>query len=263
MDLTAITPLILTWNEAPNLARCLAGLTWAQRVLVLDSDSTDATAKIARGFSNVDLVVRPFDDHTTQWNFGIAQATTPWVLSLDADYVLSNDFEACLRTLEPADDQSAFYAGFRYCIFGEPLRSTLYPPRAVLFRADRCRYEKDGHTQLLAIQGGSGKLRALINHDDRKPLSRWLSSQDKYARLEAEKLLNLPADASLSLQDRLRRWIVPAPFVALVYCLFAKGLVLEGWRGWYYTCQRVLAEMILSLHLIEAKLQSVARKEDS
>jgi hypothetical protein len=93
-----------------------------------------------------------------------------------------------------------------------------------------------------------------IDHDDRKPLTRWLSSQDKYALLEAEKLA--AADpAKLRLQDKLRFtcWLaVPA---SLVFTLLVKGTIWDGWRGWYYALQRVLAEMLLALRLIERRFR--------
>jgi hypothetical protein len=65
------------------------------------------------------------------------------VLSLDCDYVLCPGFEDELARLYEATPSDAFYASFRYLIFGKPLRACLYPPRAVLFRRDRCRYVPD------------------------------------------------------------------------------------------------------------------------
>ena len=84
-----ITPLVLTFNEAPNIDRTLARLQWARRVVVVDSFSTDETLAICGRYPNVDLKQRRFDNHTDQWNWGLDQITTEWVLSLDADYVLT------------------------------------------------------------------------------------------------------------------------------------------------------------------------------
>ena len=47
---------------------------------------------------------------------------------------------------------------------------------------------------------------------------------------------------------------VPAPFLVFFYTLFVKGLILDGWPGWYYVLQRTLAETVLSLRLMEARL---------
>jgi glycosyltransferase involved in cell wall biosynthesis len=253
MNLTDITPLVLTWNEAPNLERTLARLTWAAEVVVLDSGSTDGTHEIAARFTNVRFEKRPFEDHTRQWNHGVDLVRTPWVLSLDADYVLGAGFEDELAALSARAD--AYLASFRYLIGGRALRASLYPPRAVLFQKSRCRYVKDGHTQLLEVKGKTGHLHMRIDHDDRKPLSRWIASQDKYALLEAEKLL-ASDPAMLRLQDRLRRTGWAAVPAALVYTLLVKGTLLDGWRGWFYTLQRLLAEIMLALRLLEKRVGS-------
>ena len=251
MKLDTITPLILTYNEEPNLARTLSRLAWAREVVVLDSDSTDATREIASRFLNVRFELRSFDNHTNQWNFGIDACMSDWVLALDADYVLGIGFEDELYQLDGAED--AYEACFRYLIFGNPLRASLYPPRAVLFRKDRCRYEADGHTQLLRVPGSSALLKTRIHHDDRKPISRWISSQDNYAKLEAVKLLASQKE-SLRLQDRLRLSGWAAVPATLIYTLIVKRTILDGWHGWFYSLQRTFAEILLSMRLLEKRL---------
>jgi glycosyltransferase involved in cell wall biosynthesis len=249
MDLVTITPLVLTWNEEANLERCLERLGWAKRVLVVDSGSSDGTLAICAQFANVEVVHREFDDHTSQWNFGVDLVETEWVFALDADYLVPSEMPKELADLDE-DGVAAWYAKFRYCISGQPLRGSLYPPRAVLFRKSSCRYANDGHTQCLHISGASGFLKTRINHDDRKPLSRWLDSQRKYAALEADKLLAAPPR---SLPDRLRRMIWPAAPAAFLYTLFAKGLILDGWPGLHYALQRAVAEAILSMEMISRR----------
>ena len=86
-----ITPLILTANEEPNLARVLAKLDWAKQIVVVDSLSTDATPALAQANPRVKFLPRPFDNHQDQWNYGVDACATDWVLTLDADYVLSDE----------------------------------------------------------------------------------------------------------------------------------------------------------------------------
>jgi hypothetical protein len=248
-----VTPLILTYNEAPNLRRTLERVAWAKEIVIVDSFSTDATLAIAREFSQVRVVQRKFDTHTQQWNFGVGLAGTPWVMSLDADYVLPATFAGELEALQPGESISAYFARFRYCIFGRPLRGTLYPPRAVLFRKDRCQYVQDGHTQHLQITGQTGWLDSVIDHDDRKPLAHWFWAQDRYATLEASKLAGTPA-GELTWPDKLRRKMVVAPFLVFFHTLLVKGLILDGWPGWFYVFQRTFAEIMLALRLLEEKL---------
>lgn len=246
-----ITPLILTYNEAPNIARTLDKLKWASQVLVVDSFSSDETVNICRRFSNVQIVQRAFDSFGQQCNFGLELIKTEWVLSLDADYQLSNALIEEIKSLD-LTICDGYRARFIYNVYGHSLRSTLYPPRTVLYRRDRAIYENDGHGHRVQVTGTVNDLRSCIYHDDRKSLSRWLQSQDKYMILEVQKLMHTSTD-QLSRTDRIRRGKILAPVLTLLYCLFYKQLLFDGWPGWYYTMQRVLAETVLSLRLIEAE----------
>jgi glycosyltransferase involved in cell wall biosynthesis len=251
MELDDITPLILTYNESANLRHTLKRLKWAKSILIVDSGSTDDTCQIAKAYANVRFFVRPFDSHTNQWNYGLSMVDSEWVLTLDADYVCPDGLADELQALNARHD--VYFASFRYCIDGRPLRAALYPARAVLFRTRSFRYVADGHTQLLDINGAAaGTLKTVLLHDDRKQLSAWLASQTHYARLEADKLTATPAHL-LGWKDRLRKMIVLAPAMTLVHCLFWKGLILDGWAGVYYTLQRVYAELLLALMLVEAR----------
>ncbi|MFW6296476.1 MAG: glycosyltransferase family 2 protein, partial [Halothece sp.] len=183
-------------------------------------------------------------------NYGLQKVTSEWVLSLDADYVLSDELIAEIKTLPKDSLTDGYFVKFKYCILGKPLRGTLLPPRQSLFRREKSTYVDDGHTQLLQVKGSSAILKNCIYHDDRKPLSRWLWAQDRYMIIEAKKLIETPVE-ELSLGDRIRKQKIIAPFIILFYCLILKGGVLDGWHGWYYAFQRTLAELLLSIRLIE------------
>lgn len=248
--LQEITPLILTFNEAFNIDRTLEKLTWAKRIIVIDSYSNDSTLEILQSYPQVQIFQREFDTHTSQWNYGLQQVKTEWVLSLDADYLLTDQLISELDALPKDALVDGYLVKFKYCVFGKPLRGTLLPPREVLFRTEKAIYVDDGHTQLLRVDGQSGMLNSYIYHDDRKSLSRWLWAQDRYMVIEVKKLLETPT-TNLSFGDRIRRQKILAPFIILLYCLVVKGGILDGWAGWYYAFQRMLAEILLSIRLIE------------
>ena len=251
-----ITPLILTYNEAPNINRTLGQLTWAKRIIVIDSYSTDKTLDLLQSYPQVQLFQREFDTHANQWNYGLEQVSSQWVLSLDADYFVTDELITEIAAIPQDSSVDGYYARFKYCVLGKPLRGTLLPPRQVLFRREKAIYVDDGHTQLLEVKGQSATLSGYIYHDDRKPLSRWLWAQERYTLIELKKLLETP-EKELSLGDRLRKQKLLAPFVILFYCLILKGGILDGWAGWYYAFQRTLAEILLSLRVIETEKLSV------
>jgi glycosyltransferase involved in cell wall biosynthesis len=252
--LDQITPLIITHNEALNVRRTLNKLTWARQILVVDSGSTDETMGILQSYSHVKVVQHPFSDFATQCNFGLAQVTTPWVLSLDADYELSDALVGELLSLAPAKEVAGYQAKFIYRIHGRPLRGSLYPPRVVLYRSAQAVYRNEGHGHRVSVNGVILQLDAPIYHDDRKPLSQWFVSQQRYARQEAEYLLNADGD-TLSRIDRVRLAAWPAPAAVAIYTLVIKGCLLDGWPGWFYALQRVLAEAMLALEIIDRRLR--------
>ena len=252
--LDQITPLIITLNEAPNIRRTLDKLTWARRIVVIDSGSTDETQAIAKSFPQVEVVEHPFTDFAGQCNFGLTHVATPWVLSLDADYELSDALVQELRSLAPPIETAGYRAGFIYRIHGHALRGSLYPPRTVLYRKDRARYRNEGHGHRVIVEGDVAALAGAIHHDDRKPLARWFASQQRYAREEADYLLGAHGQ-ELTRADRLRRLGWPMPLGILLYTLIVKGCLLDGWPGWSYALQRVVAETLIALELIERRLR--------
>lgn len=253
--LNNITPLILTYNEAPNIERTLNQLTWAPKIIVIDSFSTDETLDILNKFPQVEVFQRKFDSFAGQCNYGLSKVNTPWVLSLDADYTLSQELIAEIEFLQEKPEINSYSVPFKYSVFGKPLHGTLLPPRKVLYKREKAIYHPDGHAHRVYVEGNTKMLSACIYHDDRKPLTRWLWAQDRYMVIETHKLLETP-ESKLSLGDRIRKQKILAPFVILFYCLILKGGILDGWHGWYYAFQRVLAEILLSIRIIEyEKLQ--------
>lgn len=245
--LDQITPLILTYNEAPNIARTLAPLSWARDIVVVDSFSDDDTIELAGAVPQVRVFQRAFDNHRNQWEFGLKETaiTTPWVLALDADYVVSEELISELDQLEPDANTAGYRVSFVYCINGKKLHSGIYPPVTVLYRREAASYDQDGHTQRVALVGKVEQLRSLMFHDDRKSFKRWFNAQTRYTELEAQKLR--AADrAELSFVDRLRRWRIVVPPAMLVYCLIVRGGIFDGWAGLYYAFQRTVAELMLS-----------------
>lgn len=252
--LSAITPLILTYNEAPNIGRTLEKVRWARDIVVVDSGSTDSTRDILAGFPQVRLFERPFTTHAEQWNYGLESTgiSTGWILAMDADYVLSDALNSELMSLTPTSETGGYSASFKFCIDGEALRGAVYPPVVVLYRRAGAKYTQDGHTQRVHIQGRVLPLSAPIYHDDRKPLEHWRRAQQRYMRLEAQKLRETRF-FDLGYADRLRRLVIFAPAMMFFYCLVMRGGLLDGRAGLTYALQRATAEAILSRYLLRGE----------
>jgi len=249
-----ITPVILTFNEAPNIKRTLGQLTWARDIVVVDSGSTDKTATIITEFPQVRLYHRPFDTHVNQWNYAVHETNvqTDWVLALDADYILTDTFKRELASLNPDAQIDGYTARFTYCVDGKPLHGTLYPPVTVLYRQENSLYVQDGHTQRLVVDGRMQFFSERLLHDDRKPLSHWLAAQDRYMQLEAANIIT-NSWSELSFSDRVRCFPLIAPFAVFVSCYILKRGFLDGREGLIYALQRMLAEALLGIRILEGR----------
>ena len=255
--LQQVSVLILTYNEAPNIGRTLDALIDFPEVVILDSGSTDETREISARYPNVRVTTRRFDCHCAQWQHGLTACgiKKKWILALDADYQLTPELVDEISKLSPLNALGGYQISFKYCVFGKPLTSTLYPPVIALYKSSNVHYIQEGHTQKVVVTGEVGCLINKIAHDDRKSLSRWLASQASYAVLEAN-LLRSHAWSELKLQDKIRRLKFIAPWLVPLYCLTVGRGFLDGRAGLFYAMQRAVAESILALQLLESDLRS-------
>jgi len=247
--LNHITPVILTFNEQANLHRTLKALAWAKKVIVIDSFSNDNTLRICQKYPNVKVVQHAFSSHAEQSNFALTQVkNSAWVLSMDADYIVTPELKTELASLSEQTPLNGFRINFQYAIRGKVLKGSLYPARTCLYKKEHAHYIQDGHTQRVIVNGEVGTLNEVLLHDDRKPYSRWLSSQSSYAKKEAEKMAKLTW-REMSWPDRIR-FLGLAPIVIIPYTLLFKKLLFNGLAGLEYCVQRVVAE----LYLLRARL---------
>src|SRR5208282_6416368 len=177
--LEQITPVILTLNEAPNIAHTLSRLTWAKHIVVVDCGSTDDTLAILARWPNVRVFTRPFDSHAGQWRYATTETgiDTSWILRLDADYQLSEDLIEELKQLDPDAAVDGYSIAFDYAIFSHKLRSSLYPANTVLLRRGRFTVTDKGHTESWTVEGPVKKLNARIIHDDWKDTRHFIDAQ--------------------------------------------------------------------------------------
>jgi glycosyltransferase involved in cell wall biosynthesis len=194
-----ITLLLAVKNESVNLPRCLGALGPAERVVVLDSGSTDATAEIAAAHG---AEVVQFDYHggypkKRQWALEKLTIGTPWVFLLDADEVVPEDLWREIReTIAVVDAPDAFLITKGFHFLGRRFRYGGFSHSAVLlFRTGTARFERlfdDARDSLdmeiherVVVAGRIGRLHTPLIHEDFKGLEAYIARHNKYSTWEA------------------------------------------------------------------------------
>ncbi|HMP18332.1 MAG TPA: glycosyltransferase family 2 protein [Gemmatales bacterium] len=286
-----ITVILAVKNEAVNLPKCLAALQPAERVVVVDSGSTDATPEIARQLGAELVTFHYTGGHPKkrQWALKNIPITTPWVLLLDADeVVLEALWKEIASTITREDAPAAFLITKGFHFLGRRLRFGGFSFQAVLlFRAGKARFEKilaeadsgfdmEVHERLI-VQGPLGKLHTPLIHEDFKSLQAYLDRHNRYSTWEAQvrsRFLETGQWGEDTVRPALfgnaqerRRFLkyvaLRIPFEPLLWFLyhylFRLGF-LEGRRG--FIASRIRAQYIFQVRakMYEAKLRLHSQK---
>ncbi len=123
-----ISAVIITFNEERNIGRCLESLVGvADEIVVVDSYSTDRTEEICKSF-DAKFIRHRFFGHIEQKNWAILQASSPYILSLDADETLSDELRKSILQVKKdwTHDGYNFNRLTNYC--GKWIRHTSWYP---------------------------------------------------------------------------------------------------------------------------------------
>src|SRR6266566_2399465 len=97
-----ITAAIITFNEAENIRAACESVAWADEILIVDSESTDATRNIAKDFG-ARVLINPWPGFAKQKQFAVEAAASDWIFSLDADERVSTELRLSIDALRESD----------------------------------------------------------------------------------------------------------------------------------------------------------------
>jgi glycosyl transferase family 2 len=97
-----ITATIITLNEAGNIIDAIKSVAWADEILVIDSESSDATRELAAN-QGARVLVNPWPGFAKQKQFAVDAAANDWIFSLDADERVSEELKSSIRELRVKD----------------------------------------------------------------------------------------------------------------------------------------------------------------
>jgi glycosyltransferase involved in cell wall biosynthesis len=222
-----LSACIITLNEERNLPRLLDSLRRiADEIVVVDSGSTDRTAEIAREHG-ARFEFRKWTHYGEQKNHAAAIATSEWILSLDADEVLSSTLQSALLDWKKRVPQFEVYEVARKTWYlGEWIRySGWYPDfKKRLYRKGAAEFSGSLH-ESLQYQGECGRLAGDLLHYTIHEFAEHEANVEKYSTLAARQMH----------EHGKRRWR-GALWFATPWSFFHTYVVrlgfLDGYRGW-------------------------------
>jgi len=227
MSRARLSVVVVTQNEEERIRVCLEAVAWADELIVVDAESSDKTATIARGLTD-HVFVRPWPGFAAQKNFGLEQAHGDWILSLDADEVVSAPLREEIAAILAGGGRHAGYTIPRRNVFwGRWVRhGGLYPDWQLrLFQRGRGRFVKRTVHESVTVEGSVGRLAGHLEHRSYRDVADFLERADRYSTLAAGEWL-AAGRRSRPLIDLAVR-----PIGRFLGMYVARAGFLDGWRG--------------------------------
>lgn len=251
-----ITTVILTYNEELNLEKCIESVkNISEKIVVVDSYSTDRTVKIAKNMG-AEVIQNEFINHSKQFQFGIDNAVieTKWILKLDADERLTSHSaeeieRLCYENLNT--EVNGIIVRFKVNFLGKNLKyGGIYPFKKLsIFKKGIGQIEQRNMDEHIVLS--RGKTITLKNdslHLDYKNLSIWIDKHNKYSNKEVMDYLenNFSKDSvkKLNINFKIKRILkyklyykLPLgirPILYFLYRYFFKLGFLDGKEGFIF-----------------------------
>ena len=222
-----LSAVIITRNEAHQIRRTVEALSCCDEIVVVDSGSTDDTVKICEDLG-CRVFQKPFEGYGAQKNYGIDQASGSWVLSIDADEVISPELDAELRAWKQniPEGVSAWYIPRTMVFMGRAFRYSkeAAQPNLRLFRKGTARFS-DAHVhETLIAEGHRKSMKGILLHYSYRDLHHYFEKFNQYTTYAA---------ADMAAKGKQVSWLfilTRQPFEFVKMYIFQRNF-MEGWPG--------------------------------
>lgn len=222
-----ITATIITKNEALNIEQCLQSVSWVDEIIVLDSGSTDGTQEICRRLG-AKLIETDWPGFGIQKNRALEMATNDWVLSIDADEVVTEELKIEIQAILADPQALVAYRIPRLNFFqNHKLKYCLNAKHDAPIRLAQKKYAKfsnDCVHEEIIVDGAIGTLDHMLLHHPFRDLAELLDKANLYSTLGAKKLFEKKIKPSIFKTLWHSIW-------AFTKIYFLKLGFLDGWAG--------------------------------
>jgi len=219
-----LSAILITKNEEANLERCLRSVAWVDEIIVVDTDSTDATVEIARSFK-AKVYSPEWKGFGPAKQYALDQAAGEWILSIDADeevsFTLKNEI---IQLLEKVPPHIGYNIPRKTQFLGRwILHSGWYPDYVLrLFRRDAGNFTSALVHEKVEVVVSTGRLHNPLMHYSYPTLEDYTRKLDQYSTLGAEEMFKAGKKWS-------PYYLALKPFISF----WRKLIFQKGWRdGW-------------------------------
>ena len=220
-----VSVYMITLNEEANIGKALDHMADFDEVIVVDSGSTDNTVTIAESYPNVKCSYNQWPGFSEQKSHAMSLCSNEWVLNVDADEILTDDYIAETRRLVAEDSYDALESNRTHYRWGSRPRHFGKDDRLIrLFRKSCGHYEVRRVHESISIKGKVATTNATILHNENLTYTQRIDKSNKYSQARAEDKFDKGSKASVLTLI----FIFPLTFIQ-VY--FIKGHFLDGVDG--------------------------------
>jgi len=199
--MTTISAVILARNEEHNIRYCLETVRWCDEIVVIDMESTDKTAEIAREFTDKVLFHEKIMAFDNAKKFGVEKTTGAWILLIDADEMVQRSLASRLRSIAGENSADIVEIPFKHYIMGDWVRHTGwgYTPLPRFFRKGKIHFTETIHGYMHKVQDAKVVRLELrdeicIYHFNYIDSAHFVEKLNRYTSVEAKRLYeeNIP-----------------------------------------------------------------------
>jgi len=188
-----ISTVIITLNEEANIFESVkSAFRVSDEVLVIDAESSDKTVELATK-AGAKVIVRSWKGYGDTKNFGHTQCKNNWILSLDGDEVLSDEFIHNISALNPKDNV-VYEIDIQTYYFGKALRHSGFYPlwKKRLFNKNNFNWNTAAVHEALesSVEYSMKKIEGKVYHYSFKSREQYVEKLDSYARLGAQRMMD-------------------------------------------------------------------------
>jgi len=184
-----ISGVVIAYNDAPNIRKCLESLHWVDEVVVIDSYSTDGTTEICREFTP-HVFHYPFHGFGALRNQAVTHATNDWIFSLDTDEIATREIqEEIEHLLAQGPSAHAYLVPRRNHFLGRDIKHCGWYPdyrQPQFFHKTYMRYREDLVHEGYELEGTVGYLHAHVEQIPFRDIDQFLRKMNRYSTLRAE-----------------------------------------------------------------------------